>query len=601
MGIGSEGLALKLGDTDSIKLGDMLEVDETIKTEPGEGTAHPNRYYLVKDGSTDFDFSIDPVSADFEKTLINTTHRVLDYTMAKEQWEEENGKIPEGEFSIPVTTDFAPHGTAYGDAITDFTVRNISSDILEVKRAEIRKTEVSVALYMLTSPNVKFEIEKIENFKFTLPPFVIIENYTEDWILKDNVLSHPGALYINDGDPICKVTIREIDMTKISEDGRGVMPDENGEIRFEGDDAKADMEGDVYFRTTEDFTMNDGDYADVQLEIKLGTGEKKVYIEKAEGRFNPTIDPAIDPIDISGDLPDFLKDPEVVIEAANPTLRFDADMTDIPVALEFGAQLSSVKEGVSGFRHDVTLTPVSIDPHEAKTIYYYDGSAPYDPEGEATNAETRKIDGLNKLIRQLPDFIDVDLKDRTAVKHGADDYFTITLDPDNPKRFAGNANYSIFVPFAFNKGLTIVYNDSTNSLKEDLQDYAASGLAVSGVVESSIPLELFASIQAIDEYNNPIPGINFSTAKIAAGTFGPLPQNAQTNAQKEGYRATRTPITLEGTLDNPDLLRKIDRLAFRIEAEAKDGSRTHDLLSTQYLKFLDLRIKLKGQVIANFN
>ena len=78
MGLGSDGLKVKLGNTQRIMLDDILDLDETVKLDKS------NLYYMVKDGSTHFTVHVDPVDAMFDKSRVTTQKRVLDYEGALE-------------------------------------------------------------------------------------------------------------------------------------------------------------------------------------------------------------------------------------------------------------------------------------------------------------------------------------------------------------------------------------------------------------------------------------------------------------------------------------------------------------------------------------
>ena len=49
------------------------------------------------------------------------------------------------------------------------------------------------------------------------------------------------------------------------------------------------------------------------------------------------------------------------------------------------------------------------------------------------------------------------------------------------------------------------------------------------------------------------------------------------------------------------MLRKIDRFMFNINAASGESTETHKLYSTQYLEFTNVKVRLKGQIIADFN
>ncbi len=70
---------------------------------------------------------------------------------------------------------------------------------------------------------------------------------------------------------------------------------------------------------------------------------------------------------------------------------------------------------------------------------------------------------------------------------------------------------------------------------------------------------------------------------------------------KDGANAVETPVVLEATLKNPNDLKKIDRFFFHIKASGKESGKAHKLYSTQYLEMNDIKLYLKGKVIADFN
>lgn len=59
-----------------------------------------------------------------------------------------------------------------------------------------------------------------------------------------------------------------------------------------------------------------------------------------------------------------------------------------------------------------------------------------------------------------------------------------------------------------------------------------------------------------------------------------------------------TPIKITAKLDDKDLLSRIDKLCFNIHADATGSNK---LVSTQYLKLNNIKIKLHAGVIADFN
>lgn len=184
------------------------------------------------------------------------------------------------------------------------------------------------------------------------------------------------------------------------------------------------------------------------------------------------------------------------------------------------------------------------------------------------------------MIEKLPESIKVDLSNgRVNVQ---DKLYTIELG----RNYEANAAYSVFVPFEFNGGLTIVYNDSTSSMHDDLKDLKSNGtLKVTANVLNTIPLGLVIGLEARDVNGDVIPGITFTEANAEAG---------------DGTNEKASALTLSAKLTHEDDLSKIDRIYFKVRAESGNNG-NHKLVSTQYLKLNDIKVRVEGGVIADFN
>ena len=86
-----------------------------------------------------------------------------------------------------------------------------------------------------------------------------------------------------------------------------------------------------------------------------------------------------------------------------------------------------------------------------------------------------------------------------------------------------------------------------------------------------------------------IPGIQFEEVDVKAG--------GGTDAT-----AVTTALTIKATLTDPNLLKKLDKLEFKINAASEATSNaTHKLVSTQYVQLKNVKLKLVGQIVADFN
>ena len=425
-----------------------------------------------------------------------------------------------------------------------------------------------------TTPGVKFGIHSFKDFHITIPAYLHVGKInTPGWVLEGNDLFHPGEMLYTHPE-VCSISIDYLDLHEYG------VP-QNGSLTLGDEIIKATFDGTVQFAAKEKFTMRKGDYADIQVGIIHNAGIDDIVVDAVTGRFDPTIEVAAQQIDIASSLPDFLRDEAVRVNVTNPTIKLGSDMTAVPLGLNVGALLTSVKGGQDGFSVPVTLPQVAVDHFSDNTIYYYQGNTPYDPEGLVADAKLQEVNDLNKLLNRLPDYINVDF-DGGKVSVQDKDY-TIELG----KTYNTSFDYKIYVPFEFSEGLTIVYNDSTDSFEDDLADYTAEGLTVTAEAYNAIPLDLVAEIYAVNKQGQRIDEIHFDKALI--------------DPSADGVTEKRTDVTISARLSDPTLLQKIDRLFFKVNAASEATQTSHKLMSTQYLQFKEIKLRLDGQVTGNFN
>lgn len=462
----------------------------------------------------------------------------------------------------------------------DFTFRlsNIPSEVKNLSAIyPTAGTRVSLSLKLEATPNVKAKITQIEGLKVTMPEYLRIKSVSQG-SFAGNVISIPNVANPGTGE-FCRVEVECIDL---GEDGN---INGNDELVLPVEKSRIKMSGKFTVGAKEAFTVTASDNIRLSMDILLGSGvsgqEATVTVDKVVGKFNPSINPNIESINIQEELPDFLQDDEVRIAVANPTLRFDVNMAQIPVSLDFSGKLIAHKDGVA---NDPVVLPETGKAEFVKNkqnyVYFSQQAEPYDPTGLVDGAVKHQVSNLGTLIEQLPDYIKVDVSgQQIKVK---DEPATIQLG----KNYNASLGYKIFVPFQFNNGLKIVYRDSTNSLNDDLSDYQAEGLVVKATAYSTVPLDLSATVYPVDVNGKEISSIQVDKVMIKASTDGTTEQ------------ATEMEISVK--LTNPKDLQKVDRFRFRVSADATTQSNL-SLNSQQYLRFENVRLKLTGKVIADFN
>lgn len=593
MKLNTDGLGVKLGNTDLIALADILDEDETVKTEAN------GLYYLVKDGTSNFNVKVDNMTTSFNDTKLDMNAPVLQYDDVKKQLEEAGIPVVEGS-PLPIPADFEMHGSAEGDQEVDFNITDVS-DVKQVKTIDLQKSKVALTLTEANHPaTLDLGVTRLKNIRLYLPKILGVTDVAPGWELKEgNVLVYTGNggtyIYNRNNPEICSVYLNKVALDQTDKQGKV----ENGNIELTPNELKVRMTAEqVYFenRAGRELSMNVGDQASVRLDIKVPNN--KLNISQVTGIFNPAINPDNERIDVSSDLPDFLQDKEVRIVATNPTIRFHANMSTLPVGIDMRGTLTAVKEN-GAFENGATTKVVKLDKGVMEMgrdnyVYYCNqGNTPYDPEGAKAGAATVKnTANIGDLITELPDYLEVNLKNNQInVKN---EYYTVQFGRD----YHVDADYSVFVPFEFDRGLKVVYNDSTESMHSDLKDLSATGtLEVMADAYNTIPLELLVGLKAVDVDGNELP-VEFNTAEahVAPGDGSTYTMNGEVK-QRSGSEVM-TPIKITAKLDDKDLLSRIDKLCFNIHADATGSNK---LVSTQYLKLNNIKIKLHAGVIADFN
>lgn len=593
MKLNTEGLGVKLGNTDLIALADILDEDETVKTEAN------GLYYLVKDGTSNFNVKVDNMTTSFNDTKLDMNTPVLQYNDVYEQLRDAGIPVTHGS-TLPIPADFEMHGSAEGDQEVDFKITDVS-DVKQVKTIDLQKSKVALTLTEANQPaSLNLGVTRLKNVRLYLPKFLGVTDVAPGWELKEgNVLVYTlngGTYNYNRNNPeICSVYLNKVALDQTEHNGKV----ENGSIELTPEELNIRMTAEqVYFenRAGRELSMKVGDQASVRLDIQVPNNV--LNINQVTGIFNPAINPDNERIDVSNDLPDFLQDKDVRIVATNPTIRFHANMSTLPVGIDMSGTLTAVKEN-GAFENGATTKVVKLDKGVMEMgrdnyVYYCNqGNTPYDPEGAKAGAATVKnTANIGDLITELPDYLEVNLRDNQInVKN---EYYTVQLGRD----YHVDADYSVFVPFEFDRGLKVVYNDSTESMHSDLKDLSATGtLEVMADAYNTIPLELLVGLKAVDVDGNELP-VEFNTAEahVAPGDGSTYTMNGEVK-QRSGSEVM-TPIKITAKLDDKDLLSRIDKLCFNIHADATGSNK---LVSTQYLKLNNIKIKLHAGVIADFN
>lgn len=567
MGLGTDGLKLKLGNTERIYLKDIIETDSNVKT---DGT---NCFYLTEKGTSDISYTVNDISSSIDKVArVECKYRVLSWNA--ELWEQTGGQ---GAEEITIPADFSLYGTAEGENKSDYTAEDIGSEVKRITRVYPRDFGADLVVSMICSNGVRLGIDKLQDFSVTLPKYVHLREVPQGWTLNGSTLTYKGDMAFNSSTKtICSILIDYIDL---KEEG---IPHE-GKVTLSQEMTRVAMKGTAYFKATDKFIMRNGDYADILLDICFHN-DGEIIVDSIRGIFDPEINPEIDPINIYDKMPEYLRNEETRLQVSNTTLKFEMDLNTIPADLLVGATLTSVKNGQGGWSQEVTLPQVRLTGGHHSTAYFHQSDAkPYDPEGQIPDdAVVKQVSQLGKLINRIPDQIEVDMANKKVTL--AQTEATLRMG----HTYRSQVDYKVFVPLVAEQGFCFAYRDSSNSIGSDLEDLQAKGLRLSTTIENTVPLSLTLEIKALDCYGREISGIHFTQAKAKAG-------------QGENSTPTKTDIIMEASLENPKDLQRIDSFAFEVRAEQDTDKQTMPLTSGQYIRLTDIRLRLTGSIVVDLN
>lgn len=577
MGLGSDGLGMTLGATEKIYLGDMLNVDEDDLWHKDAN----NLFYLVQNGTTSFNYHVQDVTTKIDEAKLTPEVEVFNFDRIG--------------LSVSVTLDAGKSLTDIpGFSLTkvdaeenfNFNMTSVMEDIVSIKSITPKSSTSRFKLVLEILSNTgsqDFYFKRIEGMKITFPDFIRSNDLTNQTKTFETQTSLAQTNRLTLG----TISLDEV-MLSNAELG---MPIENGEIDLNG---MIKMEGSFDVCTQRNVTLGPGSYINVRLIVTLEgnapeNGKILVDLDKVSGVYNPTVHVGdVAPFDIAEQLPDFLKDNTVKIDVANPTIKFNVDLSEVPMSFQFQGKMWGLDKNGQATSEPIyfpkqTAGYATLNKHDRAGVYFYQGNSPYDPNGVEAGANTYDVPNLSKLIDPIPESIKVDVPDGSVrIKQG--ELNTITLGRD----YNAGIDYEIFIPFEFNSKLSILYRDTTDCMNDDLKDYQASGVTVTAEAKNTVPLKLTVELKALDVWGNEI-----ALAHPATGTIEAAPSN---NGEKT------SPFSVNVTFKQPSDLSRVDRFAFLVKAAADqpDGQQ-RQLTSEQFLQLSKILLRLNGQIIGDFN
>ena len=318
----------------------------------------------------------------------------------------------------------------------------------------------------------------------TLPDVIMLEDPVQDGVLKIR-----GKL-VGEEIEVDPVKVLGLDINKtadeLSEYLKSMKVTYGGAVTIK--DASLDMKG------FEDIDLN------VDITLKTAGTDNKIEISKITGK----IDYAIEPITVDVDLTS-------LTEALNSDgFTTNLDLNRFSLALELNTNLSIpviLDLSITPYKGDVAGTPLTLSeplkieiPDAAGEpvlmrywVSNYNADDPYMPEGY----QHVPLDILS-LLTDSPDRLELTLNavtDRNSVA-------SITPSENG---YILDASYAFTVPFEFGEDMNLEFSTTIDDLPEELMDILQyNKLALTGVIESSLPVGLDMTFGFIDSDGNSV-------------------------------------------------------------------------------------------------
>lgn len=558
IGIGNGEFLLPSCSTDSIRLSEVLELNESetvVEKDNGD-------YYYLQDGN-----NVSPTHTKVDKiTVVKHRGESQDFSFSVANYLHQSGKRTKTT-NIPV--DFNQKQVVYSFAYKG-SIPN------EVEELIVANTDGKITINTSFSPEVQKFVPVIAELSLELPSFLTIENVNSKL---DHTQNGSKLVFKN----VSTASNLKVDFTI-------------GKIDFK---KKSSPLGSLS-TSNRNLSMN----ADIQMGIKInnialgssidGADKCKItadmiinndlVIEKVRGKFNPSIElDDLGSTDVTG-IPDFLTNEGVVIDIDNPQIILNLESNlDVPGFI--GGTLTAVKNGQK--TANITIPEVKVLANATSKICICRNKSKVN---QAPYTEVVEVPNLSTVLNPIPDHINF-------AGHSRADK-TVEADFVLGKQYTIKPSYRIEAPLAFGENARIVYTDSFDDFNSDIKDIEVKDntyIEFSGDIESKIPAYLNASAVAIDINGNEMPE---SEVKVA------VDGEIKASADGKTPAVSTLKITMKPT---KSALKKLDGLKFTVSGSAKSEKNTESVVGQTLnakhhtLIIKNIKIKLVGQVIADLN
>lgn len=430
IGIGNGEFLLPSCSTDSIRLSEVLELNESeTVVEKNNGD-----YYYLQDGN-----NVSPTHTKVDKiTVVKHRGESQDFSFSVANYLHQSGKRTKAT-NIPV--DFNQKQVVYSFAYKG-SIPNEVEDLI------VANTDGKITINTSFSPEVQKFVPVIAELSLELPSFLTIENvnskldYTQNGskLVFKNV-STASNLKVD-------FTIGKIDFKKKSST-LGSLSTSNRNLSMNADIQMGVKINNIALGSS----IEGADKCKITADMIINND---LVIEKVRGKFNPSIElDDLGSTDVTG-IPDFLTNDGVVIDIDNPQIILNLESNlDVPGFI--GGTLTAVKNGQK--TANITIPEVKVLANATSKICICRNKSKVD---QAAYTDVVEVPNLSTVLNPIPDHINF-------AGHARADK-TVEADFVLGKQYTIKPSYRIEAPLAFGENARIVYTDSFDDFNSDIKD-----------------------------------------------------------------------------------------------------------------------------------
>ena len=554
VGIGGKYFAIPLGTTDSIRVDSLLELDdESVFMFMEDGTAVISKLDSVKVRVPEIQ----------QVTLQSWASEIEPIVNEIEVPEEAQGVVdevalPEKEVNSSTSIEFD---------------EEVPEELLDLNTVKFDGTPKLVIDIQFEAPE---EVAKLELMDYVIhfPEFIVFD----DNRIENHCLVIDGEMDVDAGYRV------ELDIAEFNfEEEENPIQEVGSEKRLHIDGAVT-LDGQLRVTVRGDGTLPGTVTVGIMPQVSID----KMKLGEITGKVNVDIEEVNEEVDL-GDIPDFLKDKDVVLDIEHPVIMLEVgNTTGVPVLADLTltplADGSPIENGIIELRREerdiVVKAADEMGEYTWSNFFISNSEA-----GMELGFEFVDVPNLPNLIRQIPDVIQINM--------------TAEADPEAEHRFdlshgdyEMNVRYNVHVPLTFGPDLQVIYRDTIDDFNSDIKDYVkyVTEVVMEMEVENTIPLGMMCRAVALDVDGRALSGIEVSTPQAieAAGWDG------NNTTLVRGDFTIELKETVAGTME------QLDGLALEITADANEDVKGASLKNNQYLR-LSGKMRIPGGITVDID